>query len=153
MTEVAALQLHTIEHSVEDAIRKHIQDDLHGYVIKNQASATTGKGKPDLSACINGHYYAIEVKRKGRNVKTTLPQIKNLIAVAKAGGYAYYSKTPAMFGNDTARDEKHRYSFKDIDLLATVTSLLRTKYVVLIRFYADHLTVYQRRPESSNWKA
>ena len=51
---IEPLHTYSIEHNVEDKLRKTIKN-LNGYVIKNQASSTTGKGKPDLSACINGH--------------------------------------------------------------------------------------------------
>ena len=80
------------EKSTEQEIIKKIEL-LGGYVIKNQASATTGRGKPDLSACLNGKYYGIEVKRNNSRVKTTKQQILNLFAISKAGGYAYWAKS------------------------------------------------------------
>lgn len=66
---------------------------LDGYIITNTATETTGSGKPDLSACINSTYYALEVKRRKGPVKTKFNQIFNLCNVAKAKGNAYLVKT------------------------------------------------------------
>lgn len=93
---IKPLKLTKKEHSVEDKIMTAI-DKLGGYVIKNQASSRTGRGRPDLSACIKGKYYAIEVKRQQNKVETTPYQLAMLIKVAQAGGKAYYSKTEQMF--------------------------------------------------------
>ena len=86
------------EHNVEKQIENEIVK-RHGYVIKNQAGSSTGRGKPDLSACLNGLYYGIEVKRfdASERIKTNLNQVTNLLAIAKAGGQAFYSKTAKMF--------------------------------------------------------
>lgn len=93
---IKPLKLTKLEHNTEKKIMTAI-NDLGGYVIKNQASSTTGRGRPDLSACIKGKYYAIEVKRESNVVETTSYQLAVLISIAKAGGMAFYSKTEQMF--------------------------------------------------------
>lgn len=139
---IVPLQTHKIEHSVEDAIRQRIIE-LGGYVIKNKANSESGKGKPDLSACLNGKYYGIEVKRSGTNIKTTLPQIHNLQQIAKAGGLAYYSKTPEMFGSLSKLHNTRKLYLNNVDLLPTMNAILRTKGVVLVRVYPTYVVIYQ----------
>lgn len=79
----------TPEKRVEDALLTYLTE-INAYAIKNQASATTGKGRPDVSACINGRYVAIEVKHGKGTSKTTLMQYNHLIRIARAKGLAYY---------------------------------------------------------------
>lgn len=79
----------TPEKRVEDALLSYLTE-INAYAIKNQASATTGKGRPDISACINGRYVAIEVKHGKGTSKTTLMQYNHLIRIARAKGLAYY---------------------------------------------------------------
>lgn len=93
---IQPLKLKHVEHQTEKQIMAAI-NQLGGYVIKNQASSTSGKGRPDLTACLNGRYYAIEVKRPQTQIKTTPYQLAVLIKVARAGGLAFYSKTAKMF--------------------------------------------------------
>lgn len=93
---IQPLKLKHVEHQTEKQIMTAI-NQLGGYVIKNQASSTSGKGRPDLTACLNGRYYAIEVKRPQTQIKTTPYQLTVLIKVARAGGLAFYSKTAKMF--------------------------------------------------------
>lgn len=77
------------ETPVEKSIMKTIVSN-NGFVIKNQASPTTGRGRPDLSACINGRYIAIEVKRTDQKSTTNFSQFNQLVNIAKAGGIALY---------------------------------------------------------------
>lgn len=79
----------TPEKRVEDALLSYLTE-INAYAIKNQASATTGKGRPDISACIDGRYVAIEVKHGKGTSKTTLMQYNHLIRIARAKGLAYY---------------------------------------------------------------
>lgn len=95
-SDIKPLKLSKKEHNVEKDIIKAIIKK-RGYVIKNQASGTTGRGRPDLSACINGQYCAIEVKRNHGTIETTVFQLVNLLQVVKAGGLAFYSKSSKMF--------------------------------------------------------
>ena len=138
-------QLHTysIEHNVEDKLRKTIKN-LNGYVIKNQASSTTGKGKPDLSACINGHYYGIEVKRDSSQIETTLSQFKNLVAIANAGGYAFYTKTEYMFDAKVINTYKKTiYNLPTSNELKTMLHFLRKKTVKLIEILPTQMIIYE----------
>ena len=145
--KIAPLQTHKIEHSVEDAIRQRIIE-LGGYVIKNKANSESGKGKPDLSACLNGKYYGIEVKRSDTNVKTTLPQIHNLQQIAKAGGLAFHSKTPEMFGRLSQIHNVRKFYLNDVDLLLTINTILQTKGVVLVRVYPTYVVIYKVKKNS-----
>lgn len=77
------------ETNVEHEIMKTIVAD-NGFVIKNQASPTTGKGRPDLTACIKGKYMAIEVKKNAKTAATNISQFKKMLAIANAGGIALY---------------------------------------------------------------
>lgn len=80
------------EKSIESKLIEYVEKH-NGYVIKNQASATTGKGRPDLSICWQGQYVAIEVKRQMTSRKTTIMQLTHLSRIATAGGKAYISST------------------------------------------------------------
>lgn len=77
------------EKRVEDTLLLYLTN-IGGYAIKNQASPTTGKGRPDISACLQGYYLAIEVKHGKGTSRTTLSQYNHLIRIARAGGFAYY---------------------------------------------------------------
>ena len=84
----------TTEQSIKDEIIR-----LGGYVIKNQAYGATGKGKPDLSACLYGMYIGLEVKRSKGECETTAAQLTHLIRITKAGGLAYITKTADCLTN------------------------------------------------------
>lgn len=79
----------TPEKRVEDALLSYLTK-INAYAIKNQASPTTGKGRPDISACINGRYVAIEVKHGKGTSKTTLMQYNHLVRIANSKGLSYY---------------------------------------------------------------
>ena len=135
-------KINNIEHTTEDDIRKAIIAE-NGYVIKNQATNTTGRGKPDLSACIKGHYYGIEVKRPAASVETTLSQLKNLKSIARAGGYAYWSKTPEVVNEnllDLDFNEKSiRLTGNDRKDLKIIKKYLNNKDIYAIRYVYDAL--------------
>lgn len=103
----------TIEDKFIDTIRSH-----GGYVIKNQASATTGKGRPDLSASINGKYYGIEVKRNTTDRKTTIAQLNHLIQIAYSGGIAQISSTTnSLFDNNNPTIEHQIFNINEKHIL------------------------------------
>ena len=149
-------QIHTIEKSLETNIKNAILNQ-GGYVIKNQATGTTGRGRPDLSACINGKYYGIEVKREGSSVETTKEQVKNLQQIAYAGGQAYWSKTTDVV-DQTVLDLDYKVTSvgikgnpnKDLKL---IKQWLRKPNVQAIKYcyyplnasYTDVLEIYQKR--------
>ena len=148
----------TKELSTEHRLIHHIES-RNGYVIKNQATAMTGQGKPDLSACLNGHYVAIEVKREDNQRKTKWNQILNLAKVAKAGGYAYISCT-----EDCLKDTTHGYhsstilvtdittlsKVSQLEMLTTIKHLLRDSDFAWIEFQFlpesnQHLVTFVRK--------
>lgn len=140
---IKPLKATKIEHDTEKKIMTTIVQ-RKGYVIKNQASATTGKGRPDLSACIKGKYYGIEVKRPMANVTTTTYQIQALISIANAGGYAYYSKTADMFN-------LRKYSVKTLHYKKNITvedikPCLRLQRVLVIQIInAKTIKLYSKK--------
>lgn len=139
------LKIYDREHPVEAKLEKLIRLKYHGYVIKNQASATTGEGKPDLSACINGKYYGIEVKRTNSRVKTTKAQLINLQKIALAGGIALYAKS---FKLDLLIEEKlpiEEIDFDIFDPLKQIQHLLNLKNVLFIRYCPEYLLLYQEK--------
>lgn len=140
---IKPLKVTSIEHDTEKKIMQAI-NDKGGYVIKNQASSTTGKGRPDLSACIKGKYYAIEVKRPKSSVSTTPYQIATLTAVAQAGGLAYYSKTAAMF--NLKKYSVKTIHFKEPLCVNNVKPFLSKKDVLVIQIINDTtIRIYRRK--------
>ena len=52
----------------EASIQRRCQSIIRrygGYVFKNNGNIFTETGRPDLVACLNGHFIAIELKRTG----------------------------------------------------------------------------------------
>lgn len=123
-----------LETKIKEAILKQ-----NGYVIKNQASSTTGRGKPDLSACIDGKYWGIEVKAPQGPVKTTHVQILNLQRIAAAGGIAIYAKTADLFDLNSYTVSKKKFNEKQIN------SLLNQKDVKIIKFRKNSIYIYRRQ--------
>lgn len=118
------------ESTIEKKIIQSIFDRGY-YVIKNQASSTTGSGRPDLSACIKGRYWAIEVKAARKNIKTTANQLGQLVQIANSGGVAMYSKTANIFSPYSNVQHLTSYS------LMTVNTLLRREDVLIIKIIDD----------------
>lgn len=124
----------TLETKIKEAILKQ-----NGYVIKNQASSTTGRGKPDLSACIDGKYWGIEVKAPQGSVKTTHVQVLNLQRIAAAGGIAMYAKTADLFDQNSYTISKEKFNEKQIN------SLLNQEDVKIIKFRKNSIYIYRRK--------
>lgn len=140
---IKPLKLTKLEHTTEKKIMNAI-NALGGYVIKNQASSTTGRGRPDLSACIKGKYYAIEVKRNANSVETTPYQLAILTSVAKAGGMAFYSKTEQMF--DLKQYHAKTIHEKPELTVEKVQNQLNQSNILLIRIVnAQTMKVYFRK--------
>lgn len=123
-----------LETKIKEAILKQ-----NGYVIKNQASSTTGRGKPDLSACIGGKYWGIEVKAPQGSVKTTHVQILNLQRIAAAGGIAIYAKTANLFDRNSYTVSKEKFNEKQIN------SLLNQEDVKIIKLKKNSIYIYRRQ--------
>lgn len=115
----------TQETTIEKKIIQNIFDRGY-YVIKNQAGSKTGSGRPDLSACIDGRYWGIEVKAPRTNIKTTQNQLDQLGQIANSGGIAMYSKTSEIFA-EYRSEELVGYN------LTFVNNLLRKKNVAIIK--------------------
>lgn len=123
-----------LETKIKEAILKR-----NGYVIKNQASSTTGRGKPDLSACIDGKYWGIEVKAPQGPVKTTHVQALNLQRIAAAGGIAIYAKTADLFDQNSYAVSKEKLDEKRIN------PLLNQEDVKIIKFGKNSIYIYRRQ--------
>lgn len=74
------------EKKVEIKIRKYIQS-LGGYSLKTLGGSVP-IGTPDLIACINGYFIAIEVKRE-KGGRVTPIQLRKIQDIKDAGGIAF----------------------------------------------------------------
>lgn len=86
------------EKRFENKIKKFLDDNGCWYV-KYFANGFTKSGIPDILACINGRFVAIEVK--AASGKPSELQLYNIEAIKKAGGTAIvlYPKDFEMFKN------------------------------------------------------
>ncbi len=75
-----------LEKIFENKIKKYLKD--HGcYEVKYHGNRYSTSGTPDILACVNGHFLAIEVKApEGKPSELQLVKIKE---IRKAGGFAY----------------------------------------------------------------
>jgi hypothetical protein len=79
--------MHTPEWHEKQKIKKYLNDLCVWYFCPFMA----GRGKagvPDIIACFNGRFVAIEVKRPGK--KPTPLQIRRLLEIERAGGFALW---------------------------------------------------------------
>lgn len=149
------LIVHKKEHSTEKKIENAIHK-LNGYVIKNQASHTTGAGKPDLSACIEGKYYGIEVKRDKGKVETTIDQIKNLQQIAKAGGFAMWAKSSKLIWllKDKLTKDKIKLTNDYQRDLVIIRRLLNQPELLFLQYKIDdsqdYVICYYKQPETGD---
>ena len=74
------------EKTFENKVKKYIEDS-GGWQVKFFANSMTKKGIPDILACVNGYFVAIEVK--AQNGKPSELQLYNIGQIRKAGGFAY----------------------------------------------------------------
>jgi Holliday junction resolvase len=69
----------------ENKIKRYIKE--RGYCVKYHGNAYSTNGTPDILACINGYFVAIEVKApEGKASELQLAKIEE---IRKAGGFAY----------------------------------------------------------------
>lgn len=73
------------EKNFENKIKKFLKDNGCWYV-KFFANRMTKSGIPDILACVNGHFVAIEVK--AQNGKPSDLQLYNVKKIREAGGVA-----------------------------------------------------------------
>lgn len=74
------------EKAFETRVKKFIEDE-GGWQVKFFANRMTKKGIPDILACINGYFVAIEVK--AQNGEPSELQIHHCEEIRKAGGFAF----------------------------------------------------------------
>ena len=73
------------EKTFENKVKKYIEDQ-GGWQVKFFANRMTKSGVPDILACINGYFLAIEVK--AQNGKPSELQKYNVRKINDADGYA-----------------------------------------------------------------
>ena len=74
------------EKSFENKIKRYLKD-RGCYRVKYHGNYFSENGTPDILACVNGYFLAIEVKAD--NGKPTELQLAKIDAIRKAGGFAY----------------------------------------------------------------
>lgn len=74
------------EKTFENKVKKYIEDS-GGWQVKFFANRMTKKGIPDILACINGYFVAIEVK--AQYGKPSELQLYNCRKIREAGGFAF----------------------------------------------------------------
>ena len=74
------------EKRIENSIQRYL-DSLGAYHIKNHGSVYSRAGTPDITACLNGNFIAIEVKQPGGVVSAL--QSAHIELIKRAGGVAF----------------------------------------------------------------
>jgi len=75
------------EKNFENRIKKYLKDNGAWFLKYWAGAAYTKSGIPDILACVNGWFVAIEVKAS--NGKPSELQLYNLREIEKAGGLAF----------------------------------------------------------------
>ena len=75
-----------LEKIYENKIKRYIKDHK-GYCVKYHGNYYSENGTPDIMACINGYFLAIEVKAP--EGKPSELQLAKIAEIRKAGGLAY----------------------------------------------------------------
>lgn len=79
------------EKQVENSIKGYL-DEIGSYYRKTHGSLFSKAGTPDILACVNGRFVAIEVKRAEGGEVSPL-QKANIKLIRKAGGIAFVSSS------------------------------------------------------------
>jgi len=74
------------EKSFENKIKRYLKE-RGAYRVKYHGNYYSENGTPDILACVNGYFLAIEVKAD--NGKPTPLQLVKIEDIRKAGGFAY----------------------------------------------------------------
>ncbi len=74
------------EKSYENKIKRYLKDK-GCYRVKYFGTMYSEAGTPDILACVNGYFLAVEVKAD--NGKPSELQLVKIDAIRKAGGFAY----------------------------------------------------------------
>lgn len=75
-----------LEKMYETKIKRYLKE-RGCYEVKYHGNAYSTNGTPDVLACVNGYFLAIEVKAP--NGKPSELQIEKIEQIRKAGGFAY----------------------------------------------------------------
>lgn len=75
-----------LEKIFENKIKRYLKE-RGCYEVKYHGNAYSTNGTPDILACVNGYFLAIEVK--GPEGKPTELQLVKIDQIRKAGGFAY----------------------------------------------------------------
>lgn len=73
------------EKAFENKIKAYLKS-ISAYFIKTHGDRFSRVGTPDIIACVNGHFVAVEVKAE--NGKPSELQLHHIEEIKKAGGYA-----------------------------------------------------------------
>ena len=79
------------EKKVENNIKKYL-DSLNAYYLKVHGSMYQPAGTPDILACVNGKFVAIEVKRPNGGVLSELQKSK-LKKIENSGGVSIVARS------------------------------------------------------------
>lgn len=74
------------EKTIENRIKRYL-DSIGAWHIKTHGNIFSKVGTPDIIACVNGHFVAIEVKRPGGVISEL--QKYHIKAIQKSGGIAF----------------------------------------------------------------
>lgn len=74
------------EKTFENKVKKYIEEQ-GGWQVKFFANSFTRVGIPDILACVNGYFIAIEVKAE--NGKPSELQLHQCKKIRKAGGFSF----------------------------------------------------------------
>lgn len=75
-----------LEKIYENKIKRYLKE-RGCYEVKYHGNAYSTNGTPDILACVNGYFLAIEVKAP--EGKPTELQLAKIAEIRKAGGFAY----------------------------------------------------------------
>jgi Holliday junction resolvase len=82
-----------VEKTVQKTILNYL-DSIGAYTVKT--ITTNKKGTPDILACLNGRFIAIEVKDKGKLRNVTKLQQYNIDDINAKGGLAFVADSVDM---------------------------------------------------------
>lgn len=78
------------EKRIENSIQRFL-DSIGAYHIKNHGSIYSRSGTPDITACVNGKFVAIEVKQPGGRVSPLQAAHIELIKQSNGTAFVAYS--------------------------------------------------------------
>ena len=79
------------EKKIENSIKRYL-DSIGAYYIKIHGSAFMASGTPDIVACVNGRFVAIEVKKEKGGVVSALQKAK-INKINDCGGVAFVANS------------------------------------------------------------